>query len=152
MFSEAELDPNHTSELKRSNRFPCPDYQLGHPAGRPVRLRCRESDRHIVTERRARRGGSSDHVSNDASREGVKEHPVNRPPASSEGIVEPGTRFARNTLTSLIGGVFTPAMSFASGPILAHALAVGGRGELLSHRFHLLNRRFQTLAGEGVIE
>ena len=47
-----------------------------------------------------------------------------------QGRSDRGDGLARNTAINLFGIVFTPAASFASGPILAHALSVEGRGEL----------------------
>lgn len=52
------------------------------------------------------------------------------PSSRSEGISQQGTGFARHTAVNLLGWFFTPAASFATGPILAHALSVDGRGEL----------------------
>jgi O-antigen/teichoic acid export membrane protein len=55
---------------------------------------------------------------------------VNRKSSNSEDHPEQRTGLARHAAINLLGGIFTPAASFASGPILAHALSVEGRGEL----------------------
>jgi len=56
--------------------------------------------------------------------------------ANSDAAAAPG--LAGHAAINLIGGVFPPAASFASGPILAHALSVEGRGELAAATMPLI--------------
>lgn len=56
--------------------------------------------------------------------------------SNSNAEAAPG--LAGHAAINLIGGVFPPAASFASGPILAHALSVEGRGELAAATMPLL--------------
>jgi len=61
---------------------------------------------------------------------------VNIRPSNSAAEERPG--LAGHAAINLLGGVFAPAASFASGPILAHALSVEGRGELAAATMPLM--------------
>ena len=56
--------------------------------------------------------------------------------SNSDAKAAPG--LAGQAAINLIGAVFPPAASFASGPILAHALSVEGRGELAAATMPLI--------------
>jgi len=61
---------------------------------------------------------------------------VSTPQSNSDAEAAPS--LAGHAAINLIGGVFPPAASFASGPILAHALSVEGRGELAAATMPLI--------------
>lgn len=56
--------------------------------------------------------------------------------SNSDAKAAPG--LAGHAAINLVGAVFPPAASFASGPILAHALSVEGRGELAAATMPLI--------------
>lgn len=64
-------------------------------------------------------------------------YPMSGPSPDPEQL-KPAPGLARHAAINLLGGVFTPVASFASAPILAHALSVDGRGELAAATMPLI--------------
>jgi len=73
---------------------------------------------------------------------------VSTPRSNSDAEPRPG--LAGHAAINLLGGVFAPVASFASGPILAHALSVEGRGDLAAATMPLI--LVATIATVGLPE